>query len=270
MVSRVLKIISIILLSLLIIGLCIVFILLFNNKISFKSFESKLIYDKNITDFFDTIKVSTKSLDIQLVKSNNNVSNVKVYDKKDNEISVKVEDKTLIIDSNKNKSWCFLCFGKNKAVISLPEKEYNLIVNSTSGDIESNVDLNDVTIVATSGDIELNKTNDFVATVVSGDIEVKEAHNLVISSTSGDIEIGKIKNSLEIETTSGDINIEDLTIDKNSSIRVISGDININKSSGNIYFDAKVTSGDVLIGNNNRHGDYELKINAKSGDIRVK
>ena len=248
--NKIIKVLLIILLTILVIGLIAVFILLLNNKIDLNIFQSKLIYDENITEPFNNIQLSTKSLDIELVKSNDLNANVKVYDSKSNELSVKVEDNTLKIENDRQTSWCFFCFGDSKVIISLPEKEYDLVVNATSGDIESQVDLNNATIVTTSGDIDFTKVNELVVTVTSGDIEINEANDITITSTSGDVEIGKINNSLNIETTSGDIDIDDLTIMKDSNI--------------------KVTSGDVKIANNNRHAEYELKISAKSGDIIVK
>ena len=268
--SKIIKILLIILLTILISGLIFVFVLLLNNKMDLKIIQSKLIYDENIIEPFDNIQVSTNNLDIKLVKSEDSNVKVKVYDRKDSHLSVKVNDNTLIIDNNEHNSWCFFCFGKSEVIISLPEKEYNLVINSSSGDIISKLDFNTVTIVTTSGDTTLNKVNDLVINSTSGDIEINEVGNVTITSTSGDVEVGKVINSLNIETTSGDIEINDLTIMKDSSIKVISGDVIIHKSSDNIYYNAKATSSDVKISNNNRHADYEMKINAKSGDIIVK
>ena len=270
MVNKIIKILLIILLTILVVGLIAVFVLLLNNKIDLNISQSKLIYDEIITESFNNIQVSTKSLDIKLIKSNNLKANVKVYDRKDNELSVKVEDNTLKIENERHTSWCFLCFGESKVVISLPEKEYDLVVNATSGDIESQVDLNNATIVTTSGDIDFTKVNELVLTVTSGDIEINEVNSITVTSTSGDVEIGKINNSLNIETTSGDIDIDNLTIMKDSNIKVKSGDVTINKRSDNIYCNATAISGDVKITNNNRHADYELKIDTKSGDINVR
>lgn len=270
MVNKIIKILLIILLTILVVGLIAVFVLLLNNKIDLNISQSKLIYDEIITESFNNIQVSTKSLDIKLIKSNDLKANVKVYDRKDSELSVKVEDNTLKIENERHTSWCFLCFGESKVVISLPEKEYDLVINATSGDIESQVDLNNATIVTTSGDIDFTKVNELVLTVTSGDIEINEVNSITITSTSGDVEIGKVNNSLNIETTSGDIDIDNLTIMKDSNIKVKSGDVTINKTADNIYYNATATSGDVKITNNNRHADYELKIDTKSGDIKVK
>ena len=270
MMSKMIKILSIIILTILVVVLIAVFVLLLNNKINLNISKSTLIYDENITESFNNIQVSTNSLDIELVKSKDLKASVKIYDRKDNELSVKVEDNTLKIKNDRHTSWCFLCFGESKAIISLPEKEYDLVVNATSGDIESQVNLNNATIVTTSGDIDFTKVNELVLTVTSGDIEINEVNNITITSTSGDVEIGKINNSLNIETTSGDIDIDNLTIMKDSNIKVKSGDVTINKTADNIYYNATATSGDVKITNNNRHADYELKIDTKSGDILVK
>lgn len=270
MVNKIIKILLIILLTILVVGLIAVFVLLLNNKIDLNISQSKLIYDEIITESFNNIQVSTKSLDIKLIKSNDLKANVKVYDRKDSELSVKVEDNNLKIENERHTSWCFLCFGESKVVISLPEKEYDLVINATSGDIESQVDLNNATIVTTSGDIDFTKVNELVLTVTSGDIEINEVNSITITSTSGDVEIGKVNNSLNIETTSGDIDIDNLTIMKDSNIKVKSGDVTINKTTDNIYYNATATSGDVKITNNNRHADYELKIDTKSGDIKVK
>ena len=126
MVNKIIKILLIILLTILVVGLIAVFVSLLNNKIDLNISQSKLIYDEIITESFNNIQVSTKSLDIKLIKSNDLKTNVKVYDRNDSELSVKVEDNTLKIENERHTSWCFLCFGESKVVISLPEKEYDL------------------------------------------------------------------------------------------------------------------------------------------------
>lgn len=267
--SRALKITLISLLIIAIISFTGLFILLMNGKINFDFLKSELVYNENIEEVFNTIQISTTSLDVRLIKSDSEKVNVKVYDRDDSGLSVKVENNTLLIEKDNRIISHFLNFGKREVIISLPEQEYNFILKSTSGDISSEVDLKMANIVTTSGDIKLQKVDDLNIKVTSGDINIKEANNVNINSTSGDVEIYKINNSLDVDTTSGDININELTITKNSSIDVISGDVLIHKSSSNIYYNTKVISGDVRIDNNNRHADYELSINTKSGDISV-
>ena len=264
----ILKIILLIILISILLGVVVIFI---KKDFNF-DFNSKttLIYDKNIEEDFNTIDINSKSLDYNFVKADDKNVNVKVYDEEDSEIDIYVENNTLKIISDK-EDYCFLCFlGGRKVVISLPEKEYDLVVNTASSDIKSSVNFKEVTVVSKSGDFKFNKVENSNMKITSGNLDIKEADNISIISKSGDIIIGKINDSLNIESTSGDIFINNLTITKDSYIKITSGDILINKSSDNIYYDTKVTSGDVIIAKNNRHADYELKINTKSGDVLVK
>ncbi len=274
--EKTITILRIVLLSLLICILCSVLVLFMNKDFNISKYinfetNSSLIYDENIEENFSIIDIYSRDLDFDFVKSKNDITNIKVYDNKNNKINITVEDDTLkIVSDNDTNNYCFFCFNlKKKAIISLPEKEYDLIIKTLSGDINSSIDFNNVTLESTSGDLEFVNIKNAKINVTSGDIEIKEVDSLEIESTSGDVEIDKINNYIDIETRSGDISIEDLTITKDSSIKVTSGDIKVEKASENIYFDTSVVSGDVKINNNNRHAEYELKIKTTSGDIVV-
>ena len=261
--NKIVKIIIIVLLIML-----IVFVIM--GKFDLSYFKTKLIFDNDINETFDRIKVLTDSLDIKIIKSNNDKVNVKIYDRDKNKALVKVENNTLIIENNIKKSNLFFCFGKRQVIISLPEKEYNLLIETTSGDILSKVDFISANINSTSGDIKLNKVNDLNVKITSGDVTVSEVNNITIDSTSGDIEIGKVNDSVNINVTSGDVDINNLTITKESNIKSTSGDVDINKSFNDIYCNTKTISGEVKINNNDRHANYEININTKSGDITVR
>ena len=268
--DKTIKVLIIILLSILIVGSLGAFTMLFTKNADIEVYKTSKVYDKEVEEEFNSINVDTDSLDIKIVKSNNEKTNVKIFDRNDKGISVEVENGTLNIVDDNIHSFCFMCFGKREAIISLPEKEFDLVVESTSGDISSNLDLGNVTIVSTSGDIDLRNAKDLTIVVTSGDIEVKEVDNISITSTSGDVEIEKINSSLDIKTISGDIGINKLSIIKDSKIKVMSGDIVINNASEAIYVNAKATSGDIKIKDNNRRAESELKIEATSGDILVR
>lgn len=262
-------ILKIVLLTLLIFTLVGVLVLFINKDFKF-NLNAKLVYDQNITEEFNKIDISTDSLDVKFVKSNDDTVNVKIYDNEDNDVIVEVENETLKIVSNK-KNTCFFCMFQNrKVIITLPEKIYDLVIDTKSGDINSEIDFNKVNIVSTSGDIKFNNIKKAFVKITSGDIEIKEVDDLKVKSTSGDLEINKINKHIDIKTTSGDIEINNLNLTKNSNITVTSGDIMISKASKDIYYNTSVISGDVNIKNNNRHADIELMISAKSGDIIVK
>ena len=266
------------LLSLIVITLILGLVLLINNKFTFKldnfnfGFGSKstLIYDKNIEENFNKIDIFSKSLDFKFVKSSDNNINVKVYDDKNNTVSVKVENQTLKITSD-NDNVCIFCFSsKRQAIISLPDKMYDLTLETTSGDIYSEINFNNADLEARSGDIELNNIKNANIKVTSGDIKINEVDKLIVKATSGDLEINKINKQIDSETTSGDIDINNLSLTTNSNIKVTSGDVTIFNASHDIYYNTSVISGDVRVNNNNRHANYELTINTKSGDITVK
>lgn len=266
------------LLSLIVITLIVGLIFLIDNKFTFKlsnlnfGFGSKsaLIYDKNINENFSKIDIYSKSLDFKFVKSNDNTTNVKVYDDKNNTVSVRVENNTLKIISD-NDNVCIFCFpSKRQAIISLPEKIYDLVLETTSGDIYSEINFNKADLNTRSGDIELNNIKNGNIKVTSGDIKINEVDDLIIKTTSGDMEINKINKHIDSETTSGDIDINNLTLTKDSNIKVTSGDVTIINASNDIYYNTSVISGDVKINNNNRHASTELTITTKSGDIIVR
>lgn len=266
--ATLLKIIFLCILIFILVGVLVFFI---NNDFKFNFDEkSALIYDENIENEFNKIDIHSESLDFKFVKSNDDTVNVKVYDNKKNKVNVNVENNTLKIESN-NKFKCFFCFlKKREVIISLPEKIYDLAIDTKSGDITSNVDFNKVNIISISGDIEFNKIKKAFIKSTSGDIKIKEVDDLKIKSTSGDLEVNNVNEHIDIKTTSGDVDIDDLVLTEDSNISVISGDVNIYSKSDDIYYNANAISGDIKISNNNRHANNELTIKTKSGDIIIK
>lgn len=100
---------------------------------------------------------------------------------------------------------------------------------------------------------------------VSGDVEVIESlefDKLIISSTSGDIKMGDMKaNSIQIESISGDIKLQDLEND-NLKLKTISGDIEVESAKGKI--EAKTTSGTIEI----REINGKVELASISGDVK--
>lgn len=263
----ILRIILLIIIIAILVGILALFI---NKDLNF-NFESneKLIYDEIINEKFNKIDIDSESLDFEFIKSDDNNVKVRIYDIDNNNVKVNVENNILKIESNKRVKCIFCFYKKRKAIISLPEKIYDLNMKNRSGDIVSNIDFNKVNIVSTSGDIEFNNINVMFIKSTSGDIKINEVNDLKIESTSGDVEIDKINEHLAIETKSGDITIKDLKLKTNSNIKVTSGDIEIENASKDIYYDTHVVSGDIKINNNNRYANVELMINTTSGDITV-
>jgi len=268
---NILKIIILSLVAIILISVLVIFVKDERKfKFDFKAKPSKLVYDEVINEEFNKIDIDATSIDIKIEKSLDDTTNVKIYDTDNESLNVGVNNNVLTIE-NKKKYNCFIfCFSKKREiVVTIPEKEYDLIINSKSSDIISTTKLNNVNIKVTSGDIELQDVNSAKINVTSGDLSVEKINSIDLETRSGDATINSINEYLKIKTTSGDIKIKNLNIIKDSEIKVTSGDVKIDNVLSSVYFDTKVTSGDVKIGNNDRRADCELRIKTTLGDIRV-
>ena len=271
-----LNIIKIILLSIIAIALILILIFLLNGKLNIKGFtlyeKTELIYEETFEGDINSLKVLTTYNDVRIEEADQEMINIKVYDRKDAKPEVYVENNTLNIvnESDKKIGFSFGIMGNSKIVITVPKtSNYSLNVEGTSSDIDALIDLDNVKINTKSGDINLKDSITSIVKTTSGDIKLGDvSKNLEATATSGDISVGEVNGKLVIATTSGDVSINKLNLTSNSSIKVTSGDVTIGKTN-DIYIDAKVTSGDSKINVNNRHASYELKINTKSGDIIV-
>ena len=119
----------------------------------------------------------------------------------------------------------------------------------------------------------------------SGDVDITSASSsLSIDVQSGNISIGSLDcQSLRVSSSSGDMDLGDLTVDGNCTLETISGNINTGKvcsqslyvysTSGSMYmessdsdeFTARSTSGDIEIGQFSV--DISAQLSAVSGDI---
>ena len=248
------KAIKITLLSIVCVALVCFMVALIRNGFSFENMKRKLIYNETyeVTNI-EEIKIKSRSSDINIYEADDDKITVKVYGQEKNKVDVTNEDGKLTINLKNKSTVCFgICLG-NKMEIYLPKDyEGSFDIETTSGDIES----------------ELKTYNDYTINVTSGDIELNNVKSLVGHATSGDIEIDKLSSYIDFKTTSGDIDIDEFTVNKNSSIKVTSGDVTIKKCE-NAYVEASAKSGDIDVNKNDRHAEFELKIKTTSGDIEI-
>lgn len=152
-------------------------------------------------------------------------------------------------------------------------------IKSTSGDITFNsaVSANKLNLKTVSGDIKLDNvnSNELILESTSGDINVGRTTNYIeVKTVSGDITINGATGKISVESTSGDISGHDFNIREKSNVKTVSGDIKIslNKDS-NCKINTKTTSGDIKLPNgvnvigNEPYADFDLK--TTSGDIHV-
>ena len=101
-----------------------------------------------------------------------------------------------------------------------------------------------------------------------GDIKIDTMEDVRIENDRGDIEIKSVNSYLDLQSEYGNININAIEIDKDSTINVDYGDINI-KDTNEVYISAKTDLGNVEIKNNYKDADISLKIESDCGDILI-
>ena len=267
--------------------------------------NSELVWQYSTIVDISKLNINVRNYDVILKESLDNKPVVEVYDSRNYKDNISIsENKNLLEIKQVKRNFCIgLCVNDRKIVVYLPNNLIkNLSIKDISGDILIDININDVNVVltTTSGDIKAKNINKVDIKTVSGDIDVRQINEGNISSTSGDIEIlelnsGSISSvsgdatvrdsdSIDITTTSGDIElinvnkyvnakstsgevkIRNLKMERNSKIITTSGDVDI-KLGSEVNIDATTTSGDKKI--KNYRGIYNLTIKTTSGDITV-
>ena len=207
-----------------------------------------------INDELNELSLQLYNADLVIKESTDERLLVEYYTNQEENGHIEFIDNVIQIDGEDINDLCVgICNIIRRMVIYIPETYtggYDII--SVSGDIKSEIDLHDVNIETTSGDVFL--------------INIDSAN---IGTTSGDIKLGKVDRNISIRTTSGDVHIDTLANRNDSNIRTVSGDVHIGKNENDCYVDAKTTSGDIKIKNNNRESNIVLNIDTTSGDIYV-
>ena len=283
----------IVLLSIIMIVLSIFFVGLLENRFKFKGFKiglqnsTELILDKTYEEKFNNIIIDASISEISIKKSNTENTKVIIYGEKDNTEVATSRDTLKIKTSSKN---CLgFCFNQKSAKIEiyLPE-EYagNMDIKNDYGDISIDEFLNaNIDIEEDCGDVEIlggnivKVDNDYGDTKIEkasvltinedcGDVVITKTNDATVKNSYGDIEIKEVTNYLHLENDCGDIEINNINLNKKSYIKDEYGDIKIG-STNELYIDAKTDLGKVKIKNNYHKSDITLKIENDCGDIEV-
>ena len=289
------KIILIVFLSILVIGLSIFFVNILTNKnFRFGHFSfghkvsNELVFNQEYETIFDTIKIDSKSSDIEIKEGNESKVKVVIYGDKD-ETNVEIVNNKLNIKSNEKKCIGF-CFNMTIAKIEvyLPSSySGNINIENNYGDVnignfdnlilDAKLDAGDIKVDSLKsgkiknsyGDIKiLGYSKELEIDQDCGDVEVSEVDRIKLENNYGDIDIGKVNEYLQIKEDCGDVKIDSLNLKENSSIHNSYGDIKIG-STNEIYINAKTSLGDTKINNNYQKSYVTLTIDNSCGDIRV-
>lgn len=216
------------------------------------------------------INVESKQSDIRVYASNDDKIKVNIYGEPNSKVDIELNDNVLTV-SDLNKSICFgFCFSNSLIEIYVPlDYTDDIYLKSISGDIKmENTNSRYVDINTTSGEISAKTLDNTKIKSVSGDVKILAANTADISTVSGDIELNEVTMALNIETTSGDVEVLKANILRNSNIKTVSGEVEIERLN-NIYVETSTRSGDVNVFNNNRLSNTVLTIKTTSGDIDV-
>lgn len=284
----------IIILSLLSISLIIFMVGMLSNSFHLPSFgyvhkvSTELVLDEVYENTFDTIDIKSDASDISIEHSEDGNVRVVVYGDKEKVRVENNEDKLNIYSETKRCHFFCIDFRISKIVVYLPEEYNNEIeINNKYGDIKigdfsnatikvdencGDVKITGGRIVEVSndfGDVSIDHADSVNVKEDAGDVKIGTVKDVDIKNSYGDIKISRVDNYLNVESSCGDVKINSLSLNKNSSIKNDLGDIEIG-STNEIFIDAKVSLGDIDISHNYNKSDITLKIKNDCGDIKVK
>ncbi len=253
----------------------------------------ELQVDKTYENTFNKILIDTEATDIEIKKSQNETTQLKVYAEEDKvEVTENVYENLSELKIKVKTTPCkFLCLNFNKKIskieLYIPEnydKEIKIENNYGNIDVESfknlnlNIDedagnikidaANKVDIKNNYGDITINEIIEGKLNSSAGNIEVNKVNIIDAKNNHGNTKIKEINEYVRIDADAGDIKIDKINITRDSSIETNLGTIRIDKIN-EIYVDASTDLGTTSINENYRESDITLNLESNLGDIKV-
>lgn len=261
--------------SCLTIALIVLLILLLKGNVRLGNFNfsntesSELILEKEYDSDFENIDIDIELGNVYIKNSSDDTTKVIIYGDKDR---LEYNDKENLDIKYKGRVCVGICFNNEqpKIEIYLSEDALSKVdIDNKYGDVRvdsfNNLALD---LKLSYGDIEIDKVNTLEVDSAYGDIDVDEAKEINSSNDYGNVKVGKITSYFNMENDCGDIKIDEVILDKNSSIKASLGNIKIGKTN-ELYIDAHTSLGDVKVNENNNKSDITLKIENSCGDIKV-
>lgn len=254
-------ILAIILLSILILALIVFFV---NCLITGRAFtvswnvfltdNTNVVLDETVPlgDITD-INLSQNFGDIHIQKSVDDAIHIQAYGKSADELDWSVSGNHLTIQSKKNTLHSFWRMNKSDLILSLPSSYAHKI-----------------TVKADCGTcyVEDFANASFHIDCDAGNMEMGKVKNITATCDCGNIEIREITNQCNLKVNAGNVHVQKLDIQEDSSIKADMGNVTIEEIS-DIYIDAKVDLGNSNIRHNNRSSDITLTVNCDCGNITI-
>lgn len=224
--------------------------------ISIGSKSSNVIFDKTFElEDIEKIEIEQDAGEIIFKETSNDYIQVVIYGDNANDAEVSLNNSTLNIDYVHKKNFALFSFGttKNDIIVYIPSNYQNEIKLKNDYGACEMTDLENAKV-----DIDCD----------AGDIKLGKIKDATIKCDYGNIEIEEILNKCDIKANCGNIEINKISIQENSTIKADLGDVEIGETN-EIYIDANCNLGETNVNNNNRDAEIELKINCDCGNITV-
>ena len=270
--------ILIVFLLLIIIGTSTLFVMLLNGNFKINGFKfsignsyiKEIAIDEVYENTFDDININTNAGNINIYESKDENIKLVIHNKKEN-TTVNIDNSTLDINA-KSKKCNFFCINPKIAKVELYlPKDFDKDVKITTqyGDIKiEKFENGNFDIMSNYGDVKIDTVNSAILNLNYGDIKVNTVNELITVSNYGDIKVNTVNSVLDINCDYGDVELKNVNLTKDSTIKDDFGDIEIKNIKG-VYIDAKTDLGDVKVKNNDRSSDITLSIKVDYGDIEV-
>lgn len=245
---------------------------------------------------FNNLNIDLRTSYLEIFKTSEDKPKVECIESEKIYHTVNVEDDTLFIKSFDSKKWYEYLFSfgltKREVKVYLPNTMYDsVIINASTGNVIVNNEFtfNQLNIHVSTGNIESKAkvTGEAEVVATTGKITLEsDCYNLHVKATTGKVDItnSNIENNLEIEVSTGKVNLENC-LSNSLNITATTGDVNITSSDAHtITIDT--STGDVtasfrtnkLFSVTSRTGDIDLpassgsdtcNIHTTTGDIEV-
>lgn len=236
-----------------------------------KDTHALTVKEESNTDELTTVRVSALSGDVTVVSSEDD--EVHVY-ATENIRHFRLND-TLMVEEEKRNAFS-ISKNDNKVKIEIPFWLENLIVHTKSGDISiRNIQLKKCDILSVSGDVDcmiVCENTDINTT--SGDVELqleKNSGQFKASTVSGDVDahLNGARTGL-INTVSGDIEIKIEDKFKEITLNSVSGDIDADtRNAGGAKVESATRCGDISNHAEFVEGYNVIHVKTISGDIQI-
>ncbi|WP_025724946.1 DUF4097 family beta strand repeat-containing protein [Acholeplasma granularum] len=231
-------------------------------KSAITSKDNYISYDETIEEAFDTLTIHSDNKNIEIVMTDDLVyPRIKYRLKSDETLKTELINNNLTITISVEFKFLigfpisFPTIEDQTVYIELPEiYRGSLIVNSKAGNVKLETTLADAKVGSEFGNI-----------IIKGSY-----HNLNIDSSAGNVEVSQasINSNLIVKSAVGNINIENTSV---------SGNINASLSTGNIYINNTYSSeyklfssvGNITVKLPLIINDYALKLESNIGDVML-